>query len=210
MGSDSLTSLVHVNVGPGKDTFSLHRGLLCNASSFFQAALRGGFKEAVDQAIDLPEEDKDNFKRFQLWLYSGELFGTQESDADITFEVLVDLYIFGEARGIPHLQNSAITAIISKGDRAEIIPIDLIYKIYDGTPEKSLLRKLFVDWCAHVGHLSYGIWFQGQGRDYFPKDFLIDLIVAMHAIMDSGKPKINAFQPICSRYLIRVPAATTS
>ena len=66
-------TVVEIKVGPRQVLFNVHKGLLCNASSFFKAALDGGIKEVSERQIALPEDDPRTFKRFQLWLYSGSL-----------------------------------------------------------------------------------------------------------------------------------------
>ena len=43
-----LDSVVQFTVGPEKQVFHIHKGLLCNAAAYFRAALEGGFKEVCD------------------------------------------------------------------------------------------------------------------------------------------------------------------
>lgn len=44
-----LGSVVQLKVGPKKQIFHIHKGLLCSAAAYFRAALEGGFKEVCDQ-----------------------------------------------------------------------------------------------------------------------------------------------------------------
>lgn len=66
--------MVVVLVGPGKQRFEIHKGLICSRSDFFKAALTGNFKEA-DGTIALPDHDPATFKYFVYWLYTGCLRG---------------------------------------------------------------------------------------------------------------------------------------
>ena len=160
----------------------MHKELLCNTSSYFRAALNGSFKEAKEQKIELEEEDVTTFKHFQYWLYSRTLLMTQQSENDIEWDILVDLFILGEAHGIPHLQNAAIDGLVSKQISTGWTPLHLISRIYENTPEKSPIRRLFVDWTHWKAHLNpeteSEAWFDNQTYEYFNKQFLYDLSMA--------------------------------
>ena len=62
----------------------------------------------------MPDEDIEMFNYFQIWLYTKEIPLTDKAGKEINSDVIVDLYIFGEARDIPDLQNAAIDAFITK------------------------------------------------------------------------------------------------
>ena len=51
--------------------FTVHRDLICEASSFFEAAFMGStsFKESSEQSISLPEDDTEMVGIFARWLY---------------------------------------------------------------------------------------------------------------------------------------------
>ena len=150
--------------------------------SYFTAALKGKFKEVQTQTIELREESDTLFERFQLWIYSGSVFSNEETDKDIEWDDLLALYAFGEARNIPHLKNSTINALINKKHGVTYIPSKKIKYVYQNTPSGSQLRKLFVDWSVHLGALSGGGWFQEENRGDYPKDYLIDVVIAQHAL----------------------------
>ena len=83
-------------VGPDKELFKMHKGLLCNASPFFSGAFEGHFVESANQCLNLPEEDPAVFKYLQLWLYSDSILEGEEMPAEISWKTLFDLY-----RGFP-------------------------------------------------------------------------------------------------------------
>ena len=37
--------MVQIEVGPSKETFQMHKKLLCSVAAYFRAALEGNFKE---------------------------------------------------------------------------------------------------------------------------------------------------------------------
>lgn len=61
-------------VGPGKQRFDIHKGLLCKSSGRFQASLLGPSKEASGK-IELPEHAPSTFAFFQHWLYREKFRG---------------------------------------------------------------------------------------------------------------------------------------
>ena len=38
-------TIAQIEVGPGRNIFYVHKGLLCNIAPYFKAALEGGFRE---------------------------------------------------------------------------------------------------------------------------------------------------------------------
>ena len=176
-------------------------------SSYFTAALKGEFKEVQTQTIKLREESDALSERFQLWIYSESLFSNEETDKDIEWDDPLALYAFGEARNIPHLKNSTINALINKRHGVTYIPSKKIKYVYQNTPSGSQLRKLFVDWSVHLGALSGGGCFQENRGDY-PKDYLIDVVIAQHALAPSGKPNFTDFRIIRPNYQETLPVTT--
>ncbi|KAF2146333.1 uncharacterized protein K452DRAFT_193805, partial [Aplosporella prunicola CBS 121167] len=62
---------IRVTVSSTEDekTFFIHEGLLCQESEKFVRQLKGGFKEAVDKAIEIHDEDPNHFGFFVRYLY---------------------------------------------------------------------------------------------------------------------------------------------
>lgn len=175
--SDAFDTIVQVLVGPDKISFNMHKGLLCNVAPYFEAALKGSFLESSAQVLELIEDDPVMFERFQLWTYTNRLLEDGETDKEIPFIVWADLWVFGEARGIPELQNCAIDGLINDEITTNYVPIGIFQHVYDNTHEDSPLRRLILDWAAFSGcwnrAADYG-WFIKSRRGYYPKDFLFD------------------------------------
>lgn len=215
------TNMVQVKVGPGKTLFKLHKKILCNVAPYFEATFEGGFIEATEQVLELPDEDAAMFEHFELWVYTGHVLANGKSVADISWESLVGLYIFGEVRGIPDLQNAAIDILINKQSSQNQISTAILPRVYDGTPEDSSLRKLFVDWMACLAHMTPNDrntptppgapfqWFKEDTRMYFPKDFLFDLAFAQYQLRKGDKTVISKFKSKRTDYYVKPRAATS-
>lgn len=65
-----ISPQVTLCVGPKKITFHVSRDVLCRLP-YFQAALTGGFREAADNEIVMPEERPDTIAALVEFLYNG-------------------------------------------------------------------------------------------------------------------------------------------
>ncbi|CAG8950608.1 hypothetical protein HYFRA_00002817 [Hymenoscyphus fraxineus] len=75
---------VDIFVGPTRKHFSLPKLLLCHYSKFFDACLNGGFREAKEQKLDLPEDEVRYFEALLEVMLQGNTtprFGSQYLDA---------------------------------------------------------------------------------------------------------------------------------
>lgn len=185
-------------VGPDKQPFIIHRELLCETSSYFAAALQGEFKEAKEQRIEMLEEDVAMFQSFQIWLYSDNILTTNTRE---NWKILFDLHIFGDARGIPHLQNAAVDALINKEHRLKWIPAYQFKYVYEDTSEKSPLRRLLVDWTAS---LSAADWFTEDKFEWYGKRFLFDMAMAQYEMRKGVKKVITDFRSHCEDYHVSI------
>ena len=199
----SFNDIVHVKVGPEKRLFNIHKELLCDVSDYFAAALKGNFKETQDQVIELEEEDVSLFERFQLWLYSRSLLSDEETVKGISWQALIELYLFGEVRHIPDLRNAAVDALIDKQQTEPKLPTLPLHYVYSHTNQGSLLRKLFADMAAHIAGSN---WFAQGFRDEFPHDFLLDVIMEMDRLRETNLHRIRAFHHLRSNYHVTMPA----
>ncbi len=194
-----MGAVVQVKVGPER-TFTIHRGILCRSAAYFRAALEGEFKEAIDQALRLPEDDPDMFSHFELWLYTGSILESHESAKDISWKVLTDICLFGEARGIPELQNEAINAYIDKYHATNEIPTGEFNHIYENTLDSSPLRKLLVDLVTFKGILTDSQWFSEKMQHLYPQQFLFDLAKSFYEHRVGIKKTVTNFKAVRSNY----------
>jgi hypothetical protein len=105
----------------------LHQDLLTHHSSFFRAALRGGFKEAIDKAVNLEDQDPRIFKLFGHWLYYQHLPAKKYNDDKKTIELylgethvlkdqfrldtLIRLYVFGDKYDVKELRHEVVNEL---------------------------------------------------------------------------------------------------
>lgn len=78
--------IIPVRCGPEAETFYVHKDILTK-SEFFRNALDGRFREADEQAVDLPEEDPALFSFVVAYLYEGK-FSPIKPAADALGEFL--------------------------------------------------------------------------------------------------------------------------
>jgi hypothetical protein len=62
---------VTIVIGPERATFNIAKGLLCHSSKFFDRALNGSFKEAVEQKISLEEDTVEAFQMLVQYIFTG-------------------------------------------------------------------------------------------------------------------------------------------
>ncbi|KAM0797441.1 hypothetical protein BDR22DRAFT_440417 [Usnea florida] len=199
---ESFSAVVQVKVGHEK-TFIVYRDILCRSAPYFKAALEGGFKESQDQVLELPDDDPTAFSHFQLWLYTGNILESHKSAKDIDWRVLISIYLFGDVRGIPGLQNEAIDVLIDKLEAMNKIPVNQIPRIYKNTLDGSPLRKLVVDLFTHEKiPLTDDYWFHEERKPKYPQQFLIDLAKSLYEDRARYKTKDTEFKAVRSNYHI--------
>lgn len=99
--------------------FGVHRDLVCHYSSCFRAALTDDFQEAHAQEVTLETESTDTFKRFVTFVYTQELCKSkakilessnceERTDVGLNQRTIIDIWVFGDRRGVPAMQNKAI------------------------------------------------------------------------------------------------------
>ena len=189
-GSNSkLSSLyegfAYVLVGPERQKFGFHRGILCQYSSFFRAALLGNFREAEEGLVVLPDDDPSTFKIFNTWLYSRRIRGQLQNGKEVPCEAieLVKLFIFGDMRGIPALRNDVIDAFVKE---RSTVHLEVIPYLYANTQPSSPLRRLFVDlinWQFEMSMDEKGVFRPDRGAlAYFVPEFMMELLIAREKI----------------------------
>lgn len=186
--SSLYDSIVYVKVGRQNINFGIHKGLLCHHSTFFDKALNGGFKEAVNGEVVLDDEDLEVFTRFNGWLYTGIILVGDETEETMTFKSLIDLYIFAEKRGVLRLKNAVVDSIIkknqaSRGRRA--LPDHSLQRAWTKTPDSSPLHSLLVD--LYVRRANFPeILASDKNCKQFDKNILFAFILAFHKMKEDG------------------------
>lgn len=186
-----------------KKHYNIHAGLLKHYSSFFRRGLSAGWSEATTRTFTLTEDDPNIFQLFFHWIYSGKLYSTLTVDGQvpISFMDLCELFIFGDARGIPELCNVAIDTIFQKFANEWGYPTLVLQPVYDHTPESSKLRIFLAD----IAVQTYGFANLRQDPSAYPKEWQTDVIMRSRELKTwPGNIKPNFVKSkameICSEY----------
>ncbi|KAI5209691.1 hypothetical protein AUEXF2481DRAFT_30467 [Aureobasidium subglaciale EXF-2481] len=169
-----------ITVGPGVSAtvFTLPRALLCNSSTYFNAALNNGFAETKEQKVILDDEDPAVFRTYALWLYNSKLetqhSGLQPLDENTAEQYLLHLYIFADKRGITGFANDIITMLITIWAE-NVMDLSTVIWVCPLISRNSKLYDLILDnmvICLRNESLTRDI------LDYanVPKDVLVDLL----------------------------------
>jgi len=162
--------MVKVFVGPEKEPWVLHEGVICDRSEFFRNAFTRGFIETNKKELHLVDEDPTMFGHFVDWLYGKGLYCHRDhADASsIGFnhvrEWLV-LYIFADKIALKVLADEALLQynLCAEGT----LPCtEEILLVYQNTIGQSPLRK------SVVKALIAEFFDQGEGD----LDFISDAI----------------------------------
>jgi len=177
---------IEVIVGPEEETFCLHEELVRAHSKFFENAMSREWKESAERRVRLPVDSPDIFSLYQNWLYTRKIptaIDKPGHKGNVEYIRLSQAYCLGEKLMDTAFKDAIIDAIILKAvtpasDGHTWSPVgEAVRFIYDGTPENSPARKLFVTmyvWCGSEDWITF--WAK---REDLPKDFLIDLTTAL-------------------------------
>ncbi|KAH0544749.1 hypothetical protein FGG08_001116 [Glutinoglossum americanum] len=149
----SITTRVvpKVIVGPDKDHFVIGKDLICDASPFFRAALKGRFREATEGLISLPEENPVTFGRFVFWLHTGLGISVPPHATQEYFRTAVELYALAEKFMVRRLKNDIINILIHIEMRQHRFPpFDVARFATNYIPLSSPLLKLLITYAIRA------------------------------------------------------------
>ncbi|KKZ64316.1 hypothetical protein EMCG_09700 [[Emmonsia] crescens] len=120
-----------------KRTWSLHETLVCAASSFFQGAMRGQFREGK---VYIKDDIHDVFALFVQWLYA-------RSFSAPSMELLLHAYAFGDRFGASGFCTMALDKVYMEALKSEFTAEQVIW-VAENTLPNSDLRHLVMDFVA--------------------------------------------------------------
>lgn len=188
-----------LKVGSKGAVFHVHKGILCNASSYFKAALGGQFKEAINQAVVLDDEDPEMFQRFNTWLYTGRVIEKDEKITDVDHTALFKLHVFADERGISRLLNPTMDAILQEENN---YPSNTKAKsfVWANTNKSSPLRRALLELS-----LADSTWYDGEDIDRlteeekeslkWPETYFLSLLHLFSESLISKVNRINVANP---------------
>ena len=179
-------------VGPDKVLFEIHKGLLCKHSSYFRASLEGGFKEAKEGVVELPEDDPKIFNIFKTWLYSKKIVIDRDgTDTDCPSFSLCQLYVFADARGVPELQNAVINQLADARGFTELVFVEARhllkyygFYLYSNLIRSSPLRRWLIDRVCWDEGFAFLVHNELDDEEFWqgPREFLLDLWIVRDTI----------------------------
>lgn len=146
----SYSDMVEITVGASSTLFIVHRELLTLHSQFFRAAFEGGFREASEAKVHLPDVDAKYFEHVVLWVYSEALeerpFFFKEGKP--TYFTLLDLYALADRLDIEGMRNALCDRIAALAEDTNSVPTPsdtyILYEtIRPNAPVKNLVLDLF-------------------------------------------------------------------
>ncbi|KAK5699089.1 hypothetical protein LTR97_006738 [Elasticomyces elasticus] len=152
--TDTLVKLV-VGDGDAQKTFKAHKGVLAFYSSWFNAALNGKFREALEGTVKLPTEDPAVVQLFIYWTKTRRFCKVHEDPMGvISYDSLARLWVFGDSHEIPLLQKAVCDVVALKIYRTKVrssrtvagLTTETIdYIVMNSPPRQATLEKLLDD-----------------------------------------------------------------
>jgi hypothetical protein len=172
--SSAYGSQATVIIGNSDERRTLHvdHGLLTFYSGYFQAALSGRWTAAEDDAIRLDTENPKTFERFVSWLYTRSI--TDDDDEKATCQLIIDLWLFADRRGIPLLMNEMLDCLKERILTEKTIPTTLLGMTYERTMPGLALRRMLVH--AITTTASERLVADDSRKVLWPKDALCDMM----------------------------------
>ncbi|KAH8728339.1 hypothetical protein GQ44DRAFT_609472 [Phaeosphaeriaceae sp. PMI808] len=174
---DDYGFIITVAVGSAEKhtLFYIHHVLLSHYSSYFRNALKPEWKGGEINSINLDEDCPVIFRVFFHWLYSGNLYTklAPSGEVPVTYKILIDVYVFGDARGIPELCNAVIDLLFQKFTNEWVFPVPKIIKVYENTSANAKLRIFFAALAAEVFNFKD----IKEKMNKYPIEFLADAIL---------------------------------
>lgn len=180
-------TLASVLVGIGAKRFVVHRDILVTQSTFFRAALTGGFAEGQSLIVTFPDDDPNIFGMYYHWVYLHEVAFELPCDAYLGYKDLLLAYVLGDKIQDEDFCDAVLDAIVYQSKdmdgRPGIFPdLAVVDLAYDLLPPASPLRRLLVDQC--VWH-DTAEWFCGDSM-LDNGEFYRDVAVALMKERTSG------------------------
>lgn len=144
--------MISVHVGDDDDRrfLSVHQGLVTQISSFFEAAMRKGWKEGEEGIVRLPEESHAAFCTFLAFLYTGQIYSERaETEDSQEWNHLEEAWLLGEHLLSTSFKDSVVDAMISKLQEGKACPLSMFPVIFRNSTTSAGVRRLLVDVAAY-------------------------------------------------------------
>jgi hypothetical protein len=150
---------IRIEVGPEDEceVFTIESEALTRRSLFFRKALSGGFKEATERVVKLPEDDPEIFGNYLHHVLTNEFsvlsdpLVRERDHGDEEKEALMELYVFAEKIQDTKSKNAIVRALIvychepRPNNKVWTIGPAVTRLLYEGTSPGSMMRKVLVE-----------------------------------------------------------------
>lgn len=152
--------------------------------------MNSDWKESRERSIELREDDPNTFEIYQHWLYCGTIPTRDDGIGRTNAEYLqlAKAYVLGDKLRDGNFKDVVIDAMQLRSrsiyaDGKCYFPGECSIRcIYDNTLKSSEARHLLVDFYVKHGD---ELWLKGDEQEKFPRDFLMDLAVALYKSKDT-------------------------
>ena len=172
-------------------TFYVHEEVAAEFSDFLKAAIQGGFSEAQDRIVRLPDDDPELFKIFLAFTYTGRVYCTKADDRESPNEDrekgrLADAWMMAERLQSVKFKDAIVDSLIANMLSTGTYPTGTYKGIYAESAGPSGMRKLHVD-------IAVFSWsnkdLEDADRDEAWQDFFYDVAVRSQAFGIAGRPR---------------------
>lgn len=196
--SENITVLV----GPEEKAYILHTSVLTAQSTFFRAAVEGGFKESKEKVIRLPEIDTESWSTYLQWIYSNEVvvLNPEEIDND-GYGVkrrnrLITLYLLADAVDDLTLRNKIVDEYVKVFKSTRLWECENISVLLNSVSESNKFRELILDFILRSSPDSAA--YLQEISDQLPKSFLLEVATTLLTMaLDLRNMRMPTKTPAC-------------
>lgn len=189
-------------MGKEEFKFTVHEDVLVRSSKFFRAACNGGFKEAKEKIVRLPDLEVATFKTYIHWAYVGDIASSvvdaieQDKDGQKRMMEAVKLYVAGDVLDDQQLRNASMDYLVEVSVTLKIFPgLEIVAEAWRNTTNTSLLQKALLDKYLSIGGKKNAAYFEREDS-VLPREFLVDFFRA-RVSTDYGATAPWSAGPIC-------------
>ncbi|KAI4727166.1 hypothetical protein E4T49_05084 [Aureobasidium sp. EXF-10728] len=142
---------------------AVHKDLLCWFSTYYRAALKGGFSEATSQSLVL-ELNSECCYLLVSWLYTGRW-----AISDLRWRFLFNLYVFADKTDMLALRRSIMTVVRTWRQDIRMLPVlEHAAIALKSLPSSSPLYRWLLDLYTH-----HWMSYRKHPDDVLPNEFLM-------------------------------------
>jgi hypothetical protein len=196
-----LNDPIRIEVGSDSnhENYTINSEILTRRSLLFRKALSGGFKEATERVVKLPEDDPEIFGNYLHHVLTNELcvlpdLLVLEGNGYEEKTVLIKLYVLAEKLQDTKSKNAIVRGLITSccqkrsDGGAYFFNPKLATLLYKGTVSGSMARKVLVEMKAYDSVNT-----EILSKEGWPYEFLTELACELIQHLDTNDNKKQKF-----------------